>query len=82
MSAAEKLKALDARDDWPYPDGPDDPQTPLLNALPQIVAVVEAADMLANWHQPRIVPTKQVPDITAAFHATQAALAALDEALA
>lgn len=80
MSAAKKLKALEAkyfeiRPTW------SDIDDAVLAVLPQIIAVVEAADMLANWHQPRIIPTKTVPDLTAAFHATQDALSALEEAL-
>jgi hypothetical protein len=56
VSASEKLKALevrygtdiaDVRD--PYYGPEDEYRTALVNALPQIVAVVEAATEMANW---------------------------------
>jgi hypothetical protein len=68
MSASEKLKALESRmsdlDNW-FPDGIAAQQAYLV-ALPQIVAVVEAAEKQNGW-----LPTSDV----------SRALSALEEAL-
>lgn len=40
--------------------------------------VAEAADVYANWHEPRIVPTEKCPNFTAAAKQLRAALSALD----
>lgn len=79
VSAAEKLKALDAKFREPLGDVSSTRRrqkhlrtsNTVMDALPQIVAVVEAAEDFATW------PDHQSPD----WPALISALAALDEAL-
>ena len=89
MSAAEKLKALDGKlcvDEGYH-------EYVRFDALPQIVAVVEAADDFTgyDWHAVkhltaplegmRALDAEDVEKLKESRRKTQAALAALDEAL-
>ena len=91
MSASEKLKALDKNlhpapweELWVALNPPDDPEwlIPLRNALPQIVAVVEAAESL-DAEMKRYADGEEPDAEQYAYRqlALWKSLAALDEAL-
>jgi hypothetical protein len=78
VSASEKLKALEHEQmlEGRYPDLPDGRERELLAALPQLVAVVEAAEQAIN-----ATGRFDIYDRTKADKKARAALAALNEAL-
>jgi hypothetical protein len=85
MSVSEKLKALEVECD----EGSDSQLVDLneqrragelLDALPQIVAVVEAAEITSVWPESEGWTREEVSNMQA-YGELQAALAALEEAL-
>jgi hypothetical protein len=83
MSASEQLKAL-VSDYWEYepPEGPEAPDV-VIAALPQIVAVVEAAEDLAAWSDEQQAATgaEILASLALRIERDRAALTALEEAL-